>query len=83
MSAPDRSEWLHLESRESDVWSRISVLVARCNTQWHRELSAPVFLRVTLVNPEWVRLDGWKWGGWNPPDQGPAPTEADIPVGFV
>lgn len=83
MSAPDFREWFGLDAANPlhDFFrTEMRPVVAR----WEREGGAPVFLRLTHVNSEWICLDGWRApAGCGPDDQGPAPTEADIPVGFV
>ncbi len=76
---PDRREWLHLD--DPPHLDRVEPFVHRCGRAWECELGN-VFLRLTRIG-DWVCLDGWKWDRRHPPEQGPEPTEADIPVGFV
>lgn len=52
--------------------------------QMRREHPAVTFVRLTLVDGDylgiWICMDGWQV---QPVDQGPEPTAAEIPVGFV
>ncbi len=82
MSAPDFSEWFHLRGEEADTF--FPRVIRPVVDRWEREAGFGVFLRITRVNLDWCRLDGWiAPEGVGPEDQGPPPTEADIPIGFV
>lgn len=77
MTAPDFREWIEVTQAD-----RVDAAI-RQKVQAMRERGA-TWGRYTMVYVAdgqcWLCADGWKV---QPDDQGPEPTAADIPVGFV
>lgn len=77
MSAPDAREWYHLEPGQVEG-------IARSADQFAEAHPETRFHRCTVLGVErgdpWICIDGWVK---RPDDQGPEPTDADIPAGFV
>lgn len=79
MSSPDAREWYRLNMNE-DGPLQIEVEIARYKAA-HPDV---ICGRLTILGLDrhepWLCIDGWL----DPPDdQGPEPTDADIPMGFV
>jgi hypothetical protein len=74
MTAPDAREWYPFDHSapgkpsEQLAWE-----------QFRTAHPAVTFARVSIVGKAWLCIEGWIE---TPVDQGPLPTEADIPIGF-
>ena len=79
MSAPDACEWYQLDLELPAVDEQLRA--SREFTAAHPEIT---FIRLTVLGaPQeeaWLCIEGWLT---TPTEQGPWPTEADIPMGFI
>lgn len=80
---PDLVEWLYYRSEASATfWPReVYPVLARWKAQHPAGKPGPL-IRCTLVDADWLCLEGWHWPTAAEHFADP-PTEADIPVGFV
>lgn len=78
MTAPDAREWYRLDPDEPLIAGLDNAIA-----EFAAKHPAVVFPRVTFLGIDrgepWLCIDGWLTA---PDDQGPEPTEADIPNGF-
>jgi hypothetical protein len=78
MTAPDAREWYRLDP-DGPVVRQHQEAVA----EFKAAHPTVTFARMTILGIDrgepWLCIDGWRA---TPDDQGPAPTDADIPIGF-
>ena len=79
MTAPDAREWYRLDPDKP--------VIGETNAATHKFWATHptcTFWRFTTLGIDrgepWLCIDGWLTP---PDDQGPAPTDADVPMGFV
>jgi hypothetical protein len=74
MTAPDVREWYPLDLTDPGASQHDAVRKFRVAHP------AVTFARLTLLGEGgWLCIEGW---AASPDDQGPLPTDADIPIGF-
>jgi hypothetical protein len=83
MSAPDVREWYRIDPDEPALRQHQEAIEA-FKAAHPNIVDARGIVRLTILGIDrgepWLCIDGWLTA---PDDQGPAPTDVDIPAGFV
>lgn len=84
MTAPDAREWYRLDPEGPAVRQQQEAIDAFKGAHPDIAASEKGIARMTILGMDrgepWLCIDGWLT---LPDDQGPEPTDADIPMGFV